>query len=131
MNASQVWGLMKNAVSGWVEHRAWSEGAALSYYTAFSIAPLLLIVIAVAGLVFGEDAARGAIVQQLQGMVSPDAAKAVESLLQSASKPAEGIVSTVIGVALLVLGATTVLAELQSALDTIWQAPQREQPTAW
>jgi membrane protein len=129
MNASQVWGLMKNAVSGWVEHRAWSEGAALSYYTAFSIAPLLLIVIAVAGLVFGEDAARGAIVQQLQGMVSPDAAKAVESLLQSASKPSEGIVSTVIGVALLVLGATTVLAELQSALDTIWQAPQREQPS--
>ena len=128
MNASQAWGVLKQAVSGWVEHRAWSEGAALSYYTAFSIAPLLLIVISVAGLAFGEEAARGAVVQQLQGMVSEDAAKAIEGLLQSASKPSEGIVSTLIGVVLLVLGATTVLAELQSALDTIWQAPQREQP---
>ena len=129
MNARQAWGVMKKAVSGWVEHRAWSEGAALSYYTAFSIAPLLLIAIAVAGLVFGEEAARGALVQQLQGMVSEDAARAVESLLQSASKPEEGIVSTVIGVALLVLGATTVLAELQAALDAIWHAPEREQPS--
>lgn len=129
MNARQAWGVMKKAVSGWVEHRAWSEGAALSYYTAFSIAPLLLIAIAVAGLVFGEEAARGALVQQLQGMVSEDAAQAVESLLQSASKPEEGIVSTVIGVVLLVLGATTVLAELQAALDAIWHAPEREQPS--
>lgn len=129
MNARQAWDVMKKAVAGWVEHRAWSEGAALSYYTAFSIAPLLLIVISVAGLVFGEEAARGALVQQLQGMLSKDAAQAVEGLLESASKPEEGIVSTVIGVALLVLGATTVLAELQSALDTIWQAPEREQPS--
>lgn len=129
MNASQAWGVMKKAVSGWVEHRAWSEGAALSYYTAFSIAPLLLIVISVAGLVFGQDAARGALVQQLQGMVSEDAARAVEELLVSASEPSEGIISTLIGVALLVVGATTVLAELQTALDTIWQAPERDRPS--
>ncbi len=128
MNASETWGVLKKAVSGWVEHRAWSEGAALSYYTAFSIAPLLLIVISVAGLVFGQDAARGALVQQLQGMVSEDAARAVEELLASASEPAEGIISTLIGVALLVVGATTVLAELQTALDTIWQAPERDRP---
>jgi membrane protein len=125
MNVKQMSELVKAAVAGWIEDRAASEGAALSYYTVFSIAPLLLIVIAVAGLVFGEEAARGAVVGQLQGMMGQQGAQAVEELVKSASAPRAGIVSTLIGFALLLVGATTVLAELQDALDRIWKAPAR------
>jgi len=100
-------------------------GAALSYYTVFSVAPLLLIVISVAGLVFGADAARGEIFSQLRGLMGDDAAKAVETLLQSVNKPAQGIVMTGVGLVLLFIGATSVFGELQNALDRIWRAPVR------
>ncbi len=118
--------LVKEAAGSWSADYAPSMGAALSYYSLFSIAPLLLIVISIAGLVFGEDAARGASFAQLQGLVGDESAKAVEGVLQAADKPAQGIVSTVIGVAVLLLGATTVFGELQNALDRIWRAPARE-----
>jgi membrane protein len=101
-------------------------GAALSYYTMFSIAPLLVIVIAIAGLAFGPQAASGAIFEQLRGLVGDSGAAAIQGLVQSASKPAASIVAAVTGLLTLVLGATTVLGELQSALDRIWRAPQRE-----
>jgi membrane protein len=101
-------------------------GAALSYYTVFSMAPLLLIVIAIAGLVFGADAARGEIFGQLRGLMGADAAKAVEGILVSVSKPSEGITATVIGFAVLLVGATSVFGELQNALDRIWRAPARD-----
>jgi len=117
--------LLKESASSWSADYAPSMGAALSYYTLFSIAPLLIIVIAVAGMVFGEDAARGAIFEQLGGLVGADGAKAIEGLLQAADKPAQGIVATVIGIAVLILGATTVFNELQNALDRIWRAPAR------
>ena len=119
-------GLLKEAAASWSADYAPSMGAALSYYSLFSIAPLLLIVISIAGLVFGEDAARGAIFGQLQGLVGDESARAVEGVLQAADKPTQGIVSTVIGVAVLLLGATTVFGELQNALDRIWRAPARE-----
>ena len=104
-------------------------GAALAYYTIFSIAPLLLIVISVAGLVFGRDAARGEIFAQLSGLMGAQGAMAVQGLLEAVNKPTEGIVATAIGIALLVVGATTVFGELQDALDRIWRAPAREQDT--
>ena len=117
--------LAKETASAWSEDYAPSMGAALSYYSLFSIAPLLLIVIGIAGLAFGEEAARGAIFSQLQGLIGTDSAKAVEAMLQAADKPKQGVVSTVIGVAVLVLGAMTVFGELQNALDRIWRAPAR------
>jgi len=117
--------LVKEAAGAWSEDYAPSMGAALSYYSLFSIAPLLLIVISIAGLVFGEEAARGAIFGQLQGLVGDESARAVEGILQAADKPKQGIVSTIIGVAILVLGAMTVFGELQNALDRIWRAPAR------
>ena len=100
-------------------------GAALSYYTIFSLAPLLLIVISIAGLFFGADAVRGEIFGQLRGMMGDDAARAVEGVLASVSKPAESIAATVTGVAILMIGATAVFGELQDALDRIWRAPLR------
>ena len=89
------WTLAKSAVSSWLDDYAPSMGAALSYYTVFSLAPLLLIVVSVAGLVFGEEAVRGELFGQLQGLMGHDAAQAVQSLLASVSKPSHGIVGTV------------------------------------
>lgn len=126
-----AWSLVKASVSSWVDDYAPSMGAALAYYTVFSIAPLLLIVISVAGLVFGEEAARGEIMGQLGGLMGADAAATVEQLLVSVSKPAQGVVATAIGLVVMLLGATTVFGELQSALDRIWRAPARESPGPW
>jgi membrane protein len=120
------WSLVKAAAKAWSADYAPSMGAALSYYSVFSLAPLLLIVIAVAGMVFGEDAVRGEIFEQLHGLVGADASQAIEGLLASANKPAEGIASSVIGGLLLLVGATTVFGELQDALDRIWRVPMRE-----
>ena len=120
------WQLLKRAGQAWLDDYAPSMGAALAYYTVFSLAPLLLIVIAIAGLVFGADAARGEIFGQLRGLMGDDAAKGIEALLASVSKPSEGITATVVGVVVLLIGATTVFGELQDALDRIWRAPSRD-----
>ena len=126
-----AWDLIKETVASWKRDYAPSMGAAIAYYTAFSIAPLLLIAIAVAGLVFGVDAARGEVVTQLQGLMGDSAARAIQGMLQSADKPGHGVVSTLIGTALLIIGATTVFAELQDALDRIWRAPVRPRGGLW
>ncbi|HVE89891.1 MAG TPA: YihY/virulence factor BrkB family protein [Burkholderiaceae bacterium] len=120
------WPLIKSAATSWIDDYAPSMGAALSYYTVFSLAPVLLIVISVAGLIFGAEAARGEIFGQLRGLMGTDAAKAIEDILTSVSKPTEGVTATAIGVVLLIIGATTVFGELQDALDRIWRAPERD-----
>ena len=120
------WKLLKDAVSAWSADYAPSMGAAISYYTLFSIAPTLLIVISLAGLVFGDEAVRGEITGTLQGLMGEEGAKAIEGMLASVSQPKEGIIATVVGVFVLLLGATTVFGELQNALDRIWRAPARE-----
>ena len=127
MRPKEAWPLLKQAVKAWSDDYAPSMGAALSYYTLFSIAPLLLIVIAVAGWVFGEQAVRGELTGGLQYLMGEEGAKGIESLLASVSDPKEGIIATVIGVLVLLLGATTVFGELQNALDRIWRAPAREE----
>ena len=118
-------------VQAWIEDYAPSMGAALAYYTLFSIAPLLLIVIAVAGFIFGDDAARGEIFEQLRGLMGDEGAAAVERLLQSADRPGGGAIATVTGMVMLFIGATTVFGELQNALDRIWRAPARKQTAGW
>ena len=122
----QWWSLVRKAAAAWVADYAPSLGAALSYYSVFSLAPLLLIVISIAGLVFGEEAVRGEVFGQLQGLLGSDASRAVETMLASVDKPAAGAVSTVVGVVVLLIGATTVFGELQDALDRIWRAPVRD-----
>jgi len=101
-------------------------GAALAFYSAFSLAPLLIIVIAIASAAYGEDAARGAIVAQLGGIVGVSAAQAIQALLKGAQETTTGIVATTIGAIAVLVGATTVLVELQDDLDRIWKAPPRE-----
>lgn len=124
----QFYNFMKEAIQAWVDDYAPSMGAALSYYTVFSIAPLLLIVISVVGLVFGEEAARGHISATLSGFLGSEGAIAIEGLLKSVSLHNQGIVGTALGVALLLVGATSVFAELQNALDRIWRAPETNKP---
>ena len=120
------WTLIQQTVEAWIDDYAPSMGAALSYYTVFSLAPMLLIVISVAGLVFGDEAARGEIFNQLRGLMGADAAKTIEDLLTSVSEPREGVAATTIGIVLLLIGATSVCGELQDALDRIWRAPARD-----
>lgn len=126
MNIMQAWILVKASFSSWLDDYAPSMGAALAYYTMFSLAPLLLIVISTAGLVFGEEAVRGEIFYQLRDLMGDEGAQAVQALLESVSKPEEGVAGTVVGTILLLVGATTVFGELQDAFDRIWRAPCKD-----
>lgn len=129
MNFKKILNLCKKAVTAWVDDYAPSMGAAISYYTIFSLAPLLIIVIAIAGAVFGREAVEGQIVAQLDGLIGTDGATAVQGLIKSASDPAKGLVASVVSFGVLVVGATTVFAELQSALDRIWHVPEKAKPS--
>ena len=123
-----VYALFRDAARSWIDDHAQSMGAALAFYTIFSVAPLLLIVIAVAGFVFGEEAARGEIYLQLQGMLGSSGARAVQGLLESVRRPADNVPAAIFGLAMLFAAATSVFAELQDSLDRIWRAPHRTRP---
>ncbi|WP_198969758.1 YihY/virulence factor BrkB family protein [Xylophilus sp. ASV27] len=126
MNISPFIALARKSIASWSDDYAPSMGAAIAYYTVFSLAPLLLIVIAVAGFVFGREAVQGEIVGQLSGLLGQEGAMAVQGLIRGASHPTEGIIASSISVVVLVVGATTVFAELQSALDRIWRVPAKD-----
>ncbi len=125
------WTLLKDIGRLWLADYVPSMGAALAFYTLFSMAPLLLIVISVAGLIFGEDAARGEIAAQLHLLMGERSAGAVQELLASVRAPAEGTAATLLGVVVLLVGATTVFGELQDALDRIWRVPAKQQVSGW
>lgn len=128
MRPGQFLQLLKEAAASWSEDRAPSMGAAISYYSVFSLAPLLVIVIAVAGLFFGADQVQGALFAQLSSLMGEQAAKAVDEMLKHAQEPKAGGIAASISVLVLVIGATTVLAELQGALDRIWKVPEGQKP---
>lgn len=123
--ALKLFDVAKQAVSSWVDDYAQSMGAALSYYTLFSLGPLVLIVISLAGLVFGQNTAREEIMNQLNGLMGQEGASAVADLLKSFDKPSTGAVGAAIGFVILLIGATSVFGELQDSLDRIWRAPAR------
>ena len=127
MNLKQTWDLTKQSVNSWSDDYAPSMGAALSYYTLFSIAPLLLIVISVAGLFFGDEAVRGVVFAQLQSLMGEEGAEAIQDMLSTSSEPKTGAMAAVASIVGLLIGATTVFNELQSDLDRIWRAPARVQ----
>ena len=127
MNIKDVWALTKESVSAWSNDYAPSMGAAISYYTLFSIAPLLILVIAVAGLVFGADAVRSGVFDQLHALMGEQGAEAVEEMVTNASEPTTGGIATIVSVVGLLIGATTVFNEIQNDLDRIWHAPAAAQ----
>nr|WP_322112011.1 YihY/virulence factor BrkB family protein [Aerosakkonema funiforme] len=121
MNLKTIWGLLKETFDEWNEDKASRLAAALAYYTVFSIAPLLIIVIAIAGSVFGEEAARGQIVTEIQGLVGRSGAEVIETAIENANKPATGTIASIISIIALLFGASGVFGELQDALNTIWE----------
>ena len=123
--------LTRQAVSRWIDDFAPSMGAALSYYTFFSLAPLLVILIALAGLIFGRDAVQGEIFLRLQDALGDEAAVMVQALIKNASNPKSAALAVLTGFVTLLIGATTVFAELQSALDRIWRAPPPPKSGWW
>jgi membrane protein len=119
------WPLFKQALKGWRDDRVASMGAALAYYTAFSLAPLLIISIAVAGFFFGRDEAQGAVVEQLGGLLGEAGGAAIDEMLRSTGDFGTGMASLLAGIGALVIGATTAFVELQDDLDRIWKAEPR------
>ena len=124
MKLQHFYQLAKKSVMAWIDDYAPSMGAAISYYTVFSIAPLMIIVIAVAGFVWGREAVQGEIVGQLSGLIGQEGAQGIQALIESANQPTQGLVATAISIVVLIIGATTVFAELQSSMDRIWRAPK-------
>jgi membrane protein len=116
-----LFGMLKEAAADWNDDNVPRLGAALSYYTIFSLAPLLLITISIAGLVFGQEAAQGRIVHQIDGLLGQDGAKAIEGMLENARKPATGLLATLAGIATLLFGATGAFNELRTSLNTVWE----------
>lgn len=121
MNSKAVFQLLKDSYSEWDEDKASRMAAALAYYATFSLGPLLIILVAIAGLAFGPEAAQGQIVGKIEGLVGRQGAQAIQTVIDAANKPSSGIVATVIGIATLVLGAAGAFEQLQDALNTIWE----------
>jgi membrane protein len=126
-----IWGLMFDAANGWLDHRASRTGAALAFYTVFSLAPVLTLSIAIAGFFFGEAAARGEIVGQIGDLVGPQGAELVQSVLRNANRPGAGTIATIVSVITLIFGANTALAELKTGLDQTWQVPPERRTGFW
>lgn len=116
-----VIGLMKQAFTEWKEDNASRLAAALAYYTTFSMAPLLILIIAIAGLVGGQQAVHNQVMNQIEGLIGPQGRAFIESMITSASQPRNGLLASGIGIVTLLLGALGVFAELQSSLNTIWE----------
>lgn len=120
MSPRRIIGLLKQTLDEWLDDRGFTRSASLSYYTVFSIAPLLLIAVAVAGFVFGQDAVTGQLHEELQGMVGDEGATAIQEMMKSASKPGRGIVASILGFVMLGAGATGAFVELQDTLNDMW-----------
>ncbi len=119
-DARAIWALIRDSAYAWSEDRASRKGAALAYYMAFSLAPMLIIATAVAGLFFGEAAARGQLFAQVENLLGADGARVVQSLIANAGRPGQGTWPAILGIVTIVVGATSALAELKDGLDQIW-----------
>ena len=120
-----VWTLLKTTISRWSDDRGAKMAAALAYYTAFAVAPLLLIAIAVAGLLFGQEAARGEVARQLSGLIGTQGAEAVQDMIARVWRPKASLTAAAAGLVTMLLAATGVFIELQDSLDQIWKVRKR------
>jgi membrane protein len=118
---SKLWRVLKFTASGYIEDNCLSRGAAIAYYTVFSLAPVLIIVIAVAGFVFGEDAARGALLEQISGLMGRQAGEAVQTMIASAAAEDRSGWAGIVGLITLIVTASGIFGEIQTALNEIWR----------
>jgi YihY family inner membrane protein len=128
-NPAVLWSMVRESVKAWSADFAPSMGAGIAYYTAFSVAPLLVIVISIAGVFLGKDAASGYVYAQVADLLGPQGAESVRVMVEHAQDTKTGVIAPILSVALLIVGATSVFAELQSDLDRIWKAPAIKQQT--
>jgi membrane protein len=126
-----IWSLLKETGRDWLDDEATRLAASLAYYTLLSLAPLIVLAIALAGLVFDEEAARGQIAAELGRVVGPQGAQAIEAVVQNAEQPQAGLLSSLFGLGVLLFGASGVFSELQSALNRIWEVAPRPRGGLW
>ncbi len=131
MKLSDLWATIKETISDWIDDGAARLAAALAYYSLLSLAPLLVISIAIAGFVFGHDAARGRVAGELGAVVGAQAAEGIQSVVANARSPVSGVLSTIVGVVTLFIGASGVFGELQSSLNSIWEVKRRPGRGIW
>jgi membrane protein len=131
MRLGECWQVGVAAGRAWMDDNAPRMGAALAYYAAFSLAPLLLIAVGLAALVFGDRAAQGGIVHEIESTVGPSAALAIQDLLRHAAQSGGGGLATVVGLAVLLFAASGVFVELRSDLNTIWKVPAAQTSGLW
>ena len=131
MSLSAFWQLLKETYAQWSAAKPFQLAAALAYYTLFSLAPLLLIAIAVAGVAFGREATEHQLLATFQGFMGPQGAQAIQGLLHSASTTGSGVVATVVGVVTLLIGAGGVVGQLQEALNTMWGVEAKSEGGIW
>jgi membrane protein len=131
VNVATLWAVLKEAGSQWGADKAPRLGAALAYYTLFSIAPLLVIAIGIAGLVFGMDAAQGQITGQVEHLVGKQGGEAIQAMVENASQPGKGVLGTVLGVAMLLFGAAGLFGQLQDTLNTVWEVRPKPGRGVW
>jgi len=127
----QLLHVMRCSISEWMAHRAASKGAALAYYSLFSLAPILVLVIAIAGFFYGQEAAQGQLIHELRGLVGPQGAETVQAILAGARNQESGRLATIIASVLLVVGATSAFSELKDSLDEIWGVPPPKDASWW
>jgi membrane protein len=123
--------VLKTAVDQWFRHRSARLGAALAYYSVFSMGPLLLIVTSVAGLVFGTDAVRGSLSAQFRSLLGETGSRAIEAMLAGASSAQSGHLAAIAGIALLLVAALGVVAQLKDAMNTIWNVEEPSEAGLW
>ena len=127
----RIWALIKPAYRQWSDHNAPKMGAALAYYTVLSLAPVLVVLVSLMGFVLGPKAAEGRIVGEIQEMVGPSGAQAIQTVLANSNHPASGLISTLLSLVMLFVGASGVFTELRDSLNTIWDAPARKNVGLW
>ena len=131
MNVRPGFVLIKEIFQEWRNDGALDLGAALAYYTIFSLAPLLLIVIAVAGIFFGRDAVQGRLVGELQGLVGPQGGQAIQTMVANAGRERAGVLATLVGVVTILFGATGVFVQLQGSLNRVWNVKAKPEKGLW
>src|ERR1700738_2029223 len=128
---ANLWTIAKKAALNWSRHKDARQGAALAYYSVFSIGPVIVIAIAVAGLVFGREAANGQVAASIKGMLGDTGANAVQAMLADAGRPRQGVLASVVGLGALVFAAIGVVVQLKDALNIVWEVNETQAGGVW